>query len=107
MVKRSVEEDESASSSQENFKVPSLPSKDDEPPAKVPKGEPLIRSQRKPCFAVPTLKFESTYLRSIPAATQYEKSFMHRDVITHVVASQSVIYYYFSFLYKILVGRTS
>ncbi|KJH47928.1 peptidyl-prolyl cis-trans isomerase, cyclophilin-type [Dictyocaulus viviparus] len=35
------------------------------------------------------LKFESTYLRSIPSATQYEKSFMHRDVITHVIATET------------------
>ncbi|GMT14998.1 hypothetical protein PFISCL1PPCAC_6295 [Pristionchus fissidentatus] len=75
MVKRSAEEDENPSSSQENFKVPTLPNKEDEPPAKVPK--------------VPTLKFESTYLRSIPSASQYEKSFMHRDVITHVMATQT------------------
>ncbi|KAE9415276.1 hypothetical protein Angca_008434, partial [Angiostrongylus cantonensis] len=33
--------------------------------------------------------FESTYLRSIPSATQYEKSFMHRDVITHVIATET------------------
>ncbi|KAK6050456.1 peptidyl-prolyl cis-trans isomerase, cyclophilin-type, partial [Cooperia oncophora] len=35
------------------------------------------------------LKFESTYLRSIPSASQYEKSFMHRDVITHVIATET------------------
>ncbi|VDM56400.1 unnamed protein product [Angiostrongylus costaricensis] len=35
------------------------------------------------------LKFESTYLRSIPSATQYEKSFMHRDVITHVISTET------------------
>ncbi|CAJ0586923.1 unnamed protein product, partial [Mesorhabditis spiculigera] len=36
-----------------------------------------------------TLQFESTFLRSIPGAAQYEKSFMHRDVITHVIATQT------------------
>lgn len=46
---------------------------DDEPPRKQPK----------------VLPFESTYLRSIPAAAQYEKSFMHRDVITHVIATET------------------
>ncbi|CAD5212795.1 unnamed protein product [Bursaphelenchus okinawaensis] len=35
------------------------------------------------------LKYEETYLRSIPAASQYEKSFMHRDVITHVVSTKT------------------
>uniref|UniRef100_A0A915PG71 peptidylprolyl isomerase n=1 Tax=Setaria digitata TaxID=48799 RepID=A0A915PG71_9BILA len=33
------------------------------------------------------LPYEQTYLRSIPHATQYEKSFMHRDTITHVIAT--------------------
>ncbi|VDN95041.1 unnamed protein product [Brugia pahangi] len=33
------------------------------------------------------LPYEETYLRSIPHATQYEKSFMHRDTITHVIAT--------------------
>ncbi|VDO60754.1 unnamed protein product [Haemonchus placei] len=35
------------------------------------------------------LKFESTYLRSIPSASQYEKSFMHRDIITDVIATET------------------
>ncbi|VDK67293.1 unnamed protein product, partial [Cylicostephanus goldi] len=48
---------------------------DDAPEAKKPK-------ERK-------LKFESTYLRSIPSASQYEKSFMHRDIITHVLATET------------------
>ncbi|EJW77754.1 hypothetical protein WUBG_11337 [Wuchereria bancrofti] len=33
------------------------------------------------------LPYEEAYLRSIPHATQYEKSFMHRDTITHVIAT--------------------
>ncbi|EYC08855.1 hypothetical protein Y032_0064g3568 [Ancylostoma ceylanicum] len=64
----------------DEFKKPSLKKRaaddgDEAPDAKKPK-------ERK-------LKFESTYLRSIPSATQYEKSFMHRDVITHVIATES------------------
>ncbi|KAF7634070.1 hypothetical protein Mgra_00006488 [Meloidogyne graminicola] len=35
----------------------------------------------------PTLKYEQVYLRAIPRASQYEKSFMHRDTITHVLAT--------------------
>ncbi|VDP00649.1 unnamed protein product [Heligmosomoides polygyrus] len=35
------------------------------------------------------LKFESTYLRSIPSANQYEKSFMHRDNVTHIIATET------------------
>ncbi|CAG9530922.1 unnamed protein product [Cercopithifilaria johnstoni] len=33
------------------------------------------------------LPYEETYLRSIPHATQYEKSFMHRDTVTHVIGT--------------------
>uniref|UniRef100_A0A914L770 Uncharacterized protein n=1 Tax=Meloidogyne incognita TaxID=6306 RepID=A0A914L770_MELIC len=36
----------------------------------------------------PTLKYEQVYLRAIPKASQYEKSFMHRDTITHVLATE-------------------
>uniref|UniRef100_A0A1I8BKA3 WD_REPEATS_REGION domain-containing protein n=1 Tax=Meloidogyne hapla TaxID=6305 RepID=A0A1I8BKA3_MELHA len=35
-----------------------------------------------------TLKYEQVYLRAIPKASQYEKSFMHRDIITHVLATE-------------------
>jgi len=34
------------------------------------------------------LKYEQVYLRAIPKASQYEKSFMHRDTITHVLATE-------------------
>uniref|UniRef100_A0A915AK08 peptidylprolyl isomerase n=1 Tax=Parascaris univalens TaxID=6257 RepID=A0A915AK08_PARUN len=45
------------------------------------------RSSKKSKFkAVP---FEATYLRAIPCALQYEKSFMHRDTISHVIATQT------------------
>ena len=30
------------------------------------------------------LEFEQTYLKSLPSAESYEKSYMHRDLITHV-----------------------
>lgn len=46
------------------------------------------------CFPIGTalvylvLQFEETYLRNIPTAEAYEKSFMHRDVVTHVVCTQ-------------------
>jgi peptidylprolyl isomerase domain and WD repeat-containing protein 1 len=33
------------------------------------------------------LKYEDVYLRAIPSASQYEKSFMHRQTITHVIAT--------------------
>ncbi|KAK0395069.1 hypothetical protein QR680_001096 [Steinernema hermaphroditum] len=37
----------------------------------------------------PVLLYEDTYLRSIPKATQYEKSFMHRDTISHILATST------------------
>ncbi|KAL3124066.1 hypothetical protein niasHT_004655 [Heterodera trifolii] len=36
-----------------------------------------------------TLKHEEVYLRAIPRSDQYEKSFMHRNVITHVKSTEN------------------
>lgn len=33
------------------------------------------------------LQFEQAYLDSLPSANLYEKSYMHRDVVTHVAVS--------------------
>ncbi|KAK4396748.1 Peptidyl-prolyl cis-trans isomerase CYP71 [Sesamum angolense] len=33
------------------------------------------------------LQFEQAYLDSLPSANMYEKSYMHRDVVTHVAVS--------------------
>ncbi|XP_057481002.1 LOW QUALITY PROTEIN: peptidyl-prolyl cis-trans isomerase CYP71-like [Actinidia eriantha] len=33
------------------------------------------------------LQFEQAYLHSLPSANMYEKSYMHRDVVTHVAVS--------------------
>jgi len=73
----------------------------DEPPTKRTRTEeeaneePEKQSENE-TFIVPNipqqkkaLKFEDTYLRSIPKGAQYEKSFMHRDTITHVFATQT------------------
>uniref|UniRef100_A0A914CWE9 peptidylprolyl isomerase n=1 Tax=Acrobeloides nanus TaxID=290746 RepID=A0A914CWE9_9BILA len=64
--------------------------------------EPLFKRPRIPvenAEVVPTtseeskkpkvLKFVDTFLRAIPRASAYEKSFMHRNVITHVLATQT------------------
>jgi len=50
------------------------------------------------------LKYEQVYLRAIPKASQYEKSFMHRDTITHVLATEFNLFkkIYNIFLEKIL-----
>eukprot|EP00731_Ephydatia_muelleri_P002482 Em0001g2482a len=49
------------------------PVKDDEPPAKKRKALP----------------YEKMYLEKLPCAEMYEKSYMHRDIITHVVCTKS------------------
>uniref|UniRef100_A0A2C9JSC2 peptidylprolyl isomerase n=1 Tax=Biomphalaria glabrata TaxID=6526 RepID=A0A2C9JSC2_BIOGL len=36
-----------------------------------------------------TLAYETVYLNSLPCAEYYEKSYMHRDVITHVAVSKT------------------
>ncbi|CAD6195588.1 unnamed protein product [Caenorhabditis auriculariae] len=45
------------------------------------------KKQKEP--KLKTLKYEAEYLKSIPSSSQYEKSFMHRDVISHVLATQT------------------
>ena len=36
------------------------------------------------------LDFEQTYLKNLPSAESYEKSFMHRDIVTHVQVTKYV-----------------
>ena len=35
------------------------------------------------------LPFEKTYIDSLPCAAQYEHSFMHRDLVTHISVAKS------------------
>jgi hypothetical protein len=37
--------------------------------------------------ALQVLPFEQQYLDALPSAQMYEKSYMHRDTVTHVVVS--------------------
>ncbi|CAD5114916.1 DgyrCDS3950 [Dimorphilus gyrociliatus] len=46
-------------------------------------GESATAKKRK------TLQFEKVYLDNLPACEMYEKSYMHRDVITHVVVTKT------------------
>ncbi|XGW11843.1 hypothetical protein V3C99_012929 [Haemonchus contortus] len=74
-------ESENKEPGQSDFKKPAL--------AKKRTAEDAVEG---PDIKKPTerkLKFESTYLRSIPSASQYEKSFMHRDIITDVIATET------------------
>lgn len=34
------------------------------------------------------LEFERVYLDNLPSAAMYERSYMHRDVITHIVCTK-------------------
>lgn len=36
------------------------------------------------------LEFEAAYLRALPSAAMYERSYMHRDTITHVAVARAV-----------------
>lgn len=51
-----------------------------EEPIVGPGPAPRARSKRP-------LQFEQAYLDSLPSANMYEKSYMHRDVVTHVAVS--------------------
>ncbi|KAI8567082.1 hypothetical protein RHMOL_Rhmol02G0093500 [Rhododendron molle] len=52
----------------------------EEEPAIGPGPAPRSRPKRP-------LQFEQAYLDSLPSANMYEKSYMHRDVVTHVAVS--------------------
>lgn len=39
------------------------------------------------CFFL-VLEFERVYLDNLPSAAMYERSYMHRDVITHIVCTK-------------------
>lgn len=72
-----MSEESQTQSEEPVFKKPRLPAGDNE------ENEEMIKEKPEKI-----LKYEDTYLQSIPAASQYEKSFMHRDVITHVIATK-------------------
>ncbi|KAK1435088.1 hypothetical protein QVD17_00848 [Tagetes erecta] len=60
--------------------LPDIP-EDDEP--MVGPGPAPVRRPKRP------LQFEHAYLDSLPSANMYEKSYMHRDVVTHVAVSSA------------------
>lgn len=39
------------------------------------------------CFIL-VLKYEHLYLENLPTCDTYEKSYMHRDVITHIIITK-------------------
>jgi peptidylprolyl isomerase domain and WD repeat-containing protein 1 len=53
------------------------------PSLPVEVGAPPAAKKRK------TLAFQKLYLAMLPSAERYEKSYMHRDVVTHVAVSKT------------------
>ena len=85
--KRAVEED-----SVDDEVIGPLPVVEEQPVKKKQKGcYVLLRSCalfRNLMFCILVLQFEKMYLENIPSAVMYEKSFMHRDVITQVLVTR-------------------
>ena len=69
-MKRKNEEEEEESSD------------DDFGPKAIVEEEPKRKKRR-------VLEFEKVYLEALPSGQMYETSYMHRDVVTHVVVSQA------------------
>ena len=42
------------------------------------------------CLFYAVLPYEKVYLDGLPCAEMYEKSYMHRDIITHVICTKLV-----------------
>ncbi|KAJ6906541.1 peptidyl-prolyl cis-trans isomerase CYP71 isoform X1 [Populus alba x Populus x berolinensis] len=59
---------------------PETPVENDQDAVIGPGPAPKARAKRP-------LQFEQAYLDSLPSANMYEKSYMHRDVVTHVAVS--------------------
>ncbi|KAK2707823.1 hypothetical protein QYM36_015492 [Artemia franciscana] len=50
---------------------------------------PLPTEAEPPAKKKKVLKFESIYLDNLPSSEMYEKSYMHRDVVTHLVLTRT------------------
>ncbi|CAI2293325.1 unnamed protein product [Caenorhabditis sp. 36 PRJEB53466] len=60
-----------------------------EPVLKKKRVEQPVEEEEKIEEKKAELKHETEFLRSIPSSSQYEKSFMHRDTISHVIATRT------------------
>ncbi|PKU59741.1 peptidyl-prolyl cis-trans isomerase CYP71 isoform X1 [Dendrobium catenatum] len=59
-----------------------------DPPADEDEDEPIVGPGPAPRVRPKRpLKFEQAFLDTLPSANMYEKSYMHRDVVTHVAVS--------------------
>jgi peptidylprolyl isomerase domain and WD repeat-containing protein 1 len=57
------------------------PRQEEEPPA-------AAAAQRKPARA----EFESLHLEALPCAAMYERSYLHRDQVTHLAAARETAF---------------
>ena len=44
-------------------------------------------------FLNAVLEYEKVYLENLPSCECYEKSYMHRDIISHIIATKYVFFY--------------
>ncbi|KAJ2948248.1 hypothetical protein O0L34_g7476 [Tuta absoluta] len=51
--------------------------------------EPAAEAGKPKAKKRKVLKFESLYLENLPSSETYERSYMHRDVVTHVVVTKT------------------
>jgi peptidylprolyl isomerase domain and WD repeat-containing protein 1 len=80
--KRAVDEDDATPPREDggdNDEQPDDDESDDDMPMPMPM--PAKKKKRK------VLEFERLYVENLPSADMYEKSYMHRDVVTHVVVT--------------------
>ena len=62
--------------------IPETVEKESEKPESDDNGKPLRKAKKRK-----KLEFEKVYLEDLPNSDRYEKSFMHRDVVTHTLTT--------------------
>ena len=89
--KRSAEEEDGA----DDEVIGPMPVVEEQPAKKKQKGYNYHCLLQRGCtlfrnwfFVFTVLQFEKMYLENIPSAAMYEKSFMHRDVVTQAVVTR-------------------
>ena len=81
-MKRKVEEDTESSDDDDDF-GPSVTL------AMAPSAEEQKKKRKRKRRKIKVLRHEKLYVSRLPCAEMYEKSYMHRRVVTHVVVAQA------------------
>lgn len=50
-------------------------------------------------FNFTVLEYEQVYVDNLPCCECYEKSYMHRDVITHIVVTKLILIFIYIYTY--------